>query len=315
MRRREFLQSGLKGALAFSLAGLVGMPKEAGATGSVVFELSAQGAFSTMIDGSTLFRWSLDAPSSPGPGALGSGMVVREGDIVEVVLTNRLDRTIDFTIIDVLANTPTIAPGETRTYTFTAPAAGTYMYTDGVNGFISKAMGLAGPLVVMPADGSNTLLAGGAVFDRQYTMFMSDMDSRLNQAIHDGGIYDIADYEPNYYFANGLIYPNTKKHEDTLITMSAGEDVAIRFVNGGVIEYPMHFHGYHVDVIRNARQSVTDFISRDTVLVRPNTTAEVILPVRQTGVFPLHTHYVPGVTLNGVYTNPYGGALIIMVAS
>ena len=41
---------------------------------------------------------------------------------------------------------------------------------------------------------------------------------------------------------------------------------------------------------------------------------DVILPVAQPGVYPLHTHFVPGVTANGVYLNPYGGALIVMSA-
>jgi len=147
-------------------------------------------------------------------------------------------------------------------------------------------------------------------------MIMSDMDSRLNSAIENGAsTYDINNYEPNYYFANGLIYPDTKQYEDTLISMLVGEDVAIRFINAGTILYPMHFHGYHVNIIKKEQKLISDFISRDTVLIKPSTTAEVILPVTQEGAFPLHTHYVPGVTVNGVYTNPYGGSLIIMSAS
>ena len=73
--------------------------------------------------------------------------------------------------------------------------------------------------------------------------------------------------------------------------------------------------GYHVNVQKSNGRPVTDFVERDTVLVRPGTTADVILPVLQAGAFPLHTHYVPGVTVNGVYTNPYGGSLIIMLAT
>ena len=153
-------------------------------------------------------------------------------------------------------------------------------------------------------------------FDKQYTLVYSDMDSRLNDAIKNGDVtYDINNYEPNYYFANGLIYPDTKKYDDTLVTMNVGDHVAIRFVIAGQIQYPMHFHGYHVDVIKNNRTLVNDFISRDTVLVKQGTTAEVILPVEMAGAYPLHTHYVPGVTVNGVYANPYGGGLVIMIAS
>jgi len=77
----------------------------------------------------------------------------------------------------------------------------------------------------------------------------------------------------------------------------------------------MHFHGYHVKVISRNRNPVTDVIDKDTIDISVGTCVDVILPVIQAGAYPLHTHYVPGVTANGVYVNPYGGGLIVMVAS
>ncbi|MDF1881102.1 multicopper oxidase domain-containing protein [Sulfurimonas sp. MAG313] len=316
MKRREFLKKGAGSTMAFALSGLIMSSSNAQAAGTVVYNISADSQVQTMIDGTTVFTWGLNDPVSPGPGHIGSGMVVTEGDTIEVNLTNNLDRNINFVVDGVLGSTPSVAPGETKTYTFTAPAAGTYMYTDSVNGYISKSMGLFGPLVVMPSDAETTLYTNGPAFDKQYTLVYSDMDGRLNEAISNGDTsYDINNYEPNYYFANGLIYPDTKKFDDTGISMAVGSHVAIRFVNASIIEYPMHFHGYHVNVIKKDRELVTDFISRDSVLVRPNTTVEVILPVEIAGAYPLHTHYVPGVTVNGVYANPHGGGLIIMVAT
>ncbi len=315
MQRRDFLRKGAGSTMAFALSGLVIAPTAAKAATTVVYDITADSQYTTMIDGASIFTWGLNDPSSTGPGQIGSGMVVNEGDTIEVNLTNNLDRAINFVVPGVLGSTPTVAPGATRTYTFTAPAAGTYMYTDDSNDYIARAMGLFGPLVVMPADGSATL-SNGRAFDQQYTLVYSDMDDRLNDAIANGAAtYDINNYEPNYYFANGLIYPDTKYDADTFLSMNVGDDVAIRFINTSVIEYPMHFHGYHVDVITRDGKAVTDFISRDTTLVRPGTTTEVILPVVQDGVYPLHTHYVPGVTANGVYANPYGGGLILMSAS
>ena len=316
MKRRDFLKKGAGSTAAFALSGLILAPKAAQAATNRSYNISADSQYTTMIDGTTVFTWGFNDPVSPGPGHIGSGMVVNEGDTIEVNLTNNLDRAINFVIPGVLGATPSVAPGATRTYTFTAPAAGTYLYTDDTNDFIARAMGLFGPLVVMPANGGAALYSNGPSFDKQYTMIMSDMDGRLNDAIANGATsYDINSYEPNYYFANGLIYPDTKKYDDTLITMNVGDDVAIRFISAGLIENPMHFHGWHVNAIKNNGQLVTDFVERDTILVRPGTTAEVILPVIQAGAFPLHTHYVPGVTINGVYTNPYGGGLIIMIAS
>ena len=118
----------------------------------------------------------------------------------------------------------------------------------------------------------------------------------------------------NYFFANGLSYPDTAGDSDTLVSMNQGEDIALRLINAGVITNPMHFHGYHVEVATRNRVPETAVVDKDTVLVNREECVDVILPVLQEGAFPLHTHFVPGVTANGVYVNPFGGALIIMRA-
>ena len=268
-----------------------------------------------MVDGNSVFTWQFRDTNGSGPGALSSGLAVNEGDTVNVTVTNNLDRAINFVIPGVTTSSPSVSPGGSRTYSFTAPPAGSYFYTDSVNGEISKAMGLSGPLVVMPADGSSRLYTGGPAFDRQYTLVMNELDDRLNSAIYNGQSYNMADYEPNYYFVNGLSYPNTASDGDTLVAMSVGEDVALRFINTGCITYPQHFHGYHVKVASRNRVPETTVIDKDTTQVERDMCTDVILPVNQPGAYPLHTHYVPGVTANGVYVNPYGGALIVMSAA
>jgi hypothetical protein len=69
-----------------------------------------------------------------------------------------------------------------------------------------------------------------------------------------------------------------------------------------------------VEVATRNREPETVVVDKDTVLVDLEECVDVILPVTQPGAFPLHTHFVPGVTANGVYVNPHGGALIIMSA-
>ncbi len=315
MKRRAFLKSGLAGSAAFAMSGLtLFSPRGARAAVNRV-DLVAEGVTRNLVDGNSLFTWQYRDTGGSGPGALASGLVVREGDSVDVTLTNHLDRPVNFAIPGVMAATPAVSPGASRTYSFTAPPAGSYFYTDDVNGEIGRAMGLAGPLVVMPADGSSRLYAGGPTFDRQYTLVLSEMDDRLNAAVQNGGGYDMAAYEPNYYFVNGLSYPETKADGDTLVAMSLGEDVAIRFINAGCISHPQHFHGYHVRVVSRNRVVETAVIDKDTTQVERGMCTDVILPVTQPGAYPLHTHYVPGVTANGVYVYPYGGALIVMSAS
>ena len=315
MDRREFIRQSTLTAAAFGMSGLTILaPREARA-GSVDVSFAAEGVQKSMIDGTSIFTWQFRDLSGFGPGGLTSGLVVLEGDAVEITVYNDLDRPINLEIPGVLEGTPAVAPAGSRTYSFSAPPAGSYFYHDAVNGEIGRAMGLAGPLIVMPSDGSNRLYTGGPAFDRQYTLVLHELDDRLNSAIAGGGTYDMEDYEPNYFFVNGLSFPDTAGDADTLITMNVGDDVALRLVNTGVITNPMHFHGYHVDVATRDRVPETAIVTKDTVLVNVGECVDVILPCNQSGVYPLHTHYVPGVTANGVYVNPYGGALIVMNAS
>ncbi|MDH5632258.1 MAG: multicopper oxidase domain-containing protein [Gammaproteobacteria bacterium] len=311
MKRREFLRNGAAGAAAFSMSGMTTLlPRKANA--AVTVNLTAEGATRTLVDGTSVFVWRFRDNNGTGPGALTSGLVVQEGQAVTVNVSNALDRNINFVIPGVLEGTSSVSPGSSRSYSFTAPAAGSYFYTDSRNGEIGRAMGLAGPMVVMPSDGSQRLYRGGPSFDRQYTLVLNELDDRLNAAVAAGGSYNMANYEPNYFFVNGMSYPDTSADADTVVSMRTGDDVAIRFINVGAITNPMHFHGYHVNIATRNRVPDTLMGEKDTVLVNVGECVDVMLPVKQNGKYPLHTHYVPGVTADGTYAN---GALIIMSAA
>jgi len=314
MRRREFLKTGIGTAAALAVSTLPGGLGRAFAA-TVNVSLTAEPYTKTLVDSATVTAWRFRNPSGTGPGGLDAGLSVLEGDTVNVTLTNNLDRAINLAIPGALTGTATVAPTASLLYSFTAPAAGSYFMTDETHGELGRAMGLAAPLVVLPSDGSSRLYLGGPFFDRQYTLLLQDFDDRLNAAIASGGSYDLNNYEPNYFFLNALSQPDTAADADTRIVMSSGEDVAIRLINAGIIYTPMHFHGYHVDVITRDRTPETAVITKDTVLARPGECVDVILSVNQTGMFPMHTHYVPGTTADGVYVNPYGGALTVLDAS
>lgn len=314
INRRDFVKSTAITAGVFGLSGLTAFTPRRAVASTASVSLAAEATPKTLVDGTELTVWQFRDLEGFGPGRLGAGLVVREGEPVDVTLYNDLDREVGLAIPGVLTDAPSIAPGASHTYSFTAPAAGTYLFHDGVNGDLGRAMGLAGPMVVTPADGANRLYAGGPAFDRQYTLVLHELDDRVNRAVAAGGDFDMAGYEPNYFFVNGLSYPNTTADDETLITMNVGDRVALRFVNAGLITNPMHFHGYHVQVATRNQRAEAAVIDKDTVLVGVDECVEVILPCDQPGAYPLHTHYVPGVTANGVYVNPYGGALLVMSA-
>lgn len=315
MNRREFVKSAAVTAGVFGFSGLTVFTPRRSFASTTSFDLTAEASPKILVDGTELTVWQFRDLNGSGPGQLSAGMVIREGEPIDITLYNDLDRPVNFRIPGVVTDGPSIAPGSSHPFSFTAPPAGTYLFHDTVNGDLGRAMGLAGPMVVTPAEGENQLFTDGPAFDRQYTLVLQELDDRVNLAVASGGDFDMADYEPNYFFVNGLSYPNTIADDDTLIAMNVGERVALRFVNAGLIINPMHFHGYHVEVATRNRQVETAVIDKDTVLVDIDECVDVILPCKQPGVYPLHNHYVPAVTANGVYVNPYGGALLVMSAA
>ena len=312
MDRREFPQAGVYGATLFTASGLIPAVSRQARAATVNMHLTAAAATKTLIDGSTTTVWQFTGDAGAvGPGALGAGLVLQAGDDVTLTLSNNLPQAINLLIPGVLSNTSTCAPGSSASYAFTAPAAGTYFLCDGLSGELGRAMQLFAPLVVLPANGANILTPGDNPFDQQYTLVLSELDTRLNDAIAAGQTYDLAAYEPNYFFVNGLSYPDTVSNLQTAVAMQVGQTIALRFVNCGLIYQPMHFHGYHVQVKNRNRVAEISVVDKDSVAIQPAACVDLLLPVTQPGMYHIHSHFLPAVTANGVYPN---GALIAMTA-
>ncbi len=313
MKRREFIKAGFVGGALFSSSGLLTLSYPPSAEAAVIpIDMSVEQVTFDLVNGATTTMWQfIDLAANP-LGKLPVSYVVQEGDVLNINLTNNLSQPINLVVPGILSQSVAVAPGATEAYRVVARRAGSYYFTDSYTRGIGQAMGLYGPLIVMPPGSNDRLTSQGPRFDRQYTLVLSEIDTRLNEAIAAGLTYDMANYEPNYFFVNGFSYPQTKDDPSTLMEMVLGEEVAIRLINAGQIQYPMHFHGYHVNVISRNRMEETRIIEKDTVPVNVRECVDVILPVAQTGTYPLHTHYLPGVTANGVYAN---GGLLVMNAT
>ena len=77
-----------------------------------------------------------------------------------------------------------VAPGSTRTYSFTATHAGTYLYESGLvpNTQYQTAMGLHGALVVHPATAGQAYDAAATAYDSDAVLVLSEIDPSLNAA-------------------------------------------------------------------------------------------------------------------------------------
>lgn len=254
--------------------------------------------------GATISAWGYTdvagTPKFPGP-----QLTANEGDAVNVTVINNHTINHNFLIQGVTTDTSAIAPGVSRTYSFTASKAGVYLYHDTLNTNINREMGLYGALVVAPPDGGNKVWTNGPAFDFQRTWVVGEMDKpRWNDVAGNGGTVNTVVYKPNYFLINGKGGFDGMHDSVSTIDGGLGQSALVRIVNGGQFSHTLHFHGNHVQVlsVNGARQS-TPFKKVDVINVPPLGTAEVLYVLNQLGNYPMHIHTAQMETANGVYLN------------
>lgn len=266
----------------------------------------------TINGGTSMAAWGYTDVSGnlkvPGP-----GLTANEGDTVNITVINNHNINHNFLIQGVTTDQTAIAPGGSRQYSFTASAAGTYLYYDTLNNNINREMGLYGALSVGPADGSNHAWTGGPAFDFQRTWVVSEMDKpNWNDVAGSGGTVNTAVYKPNYFLMNGMGGFDAMADAATTIDGAVGQTALVRIVNPGQYSESLHFHGNHFKVlsINGVRQS-SPYQERDVINIPPLGTADVTYYLNQPGNYPMHVHTAQMETSNGVYLN--GVAAMIMM--
>lgn len=170
------------------------------------------------------------------------------------------------------------ANGGTLTYSFVAERPGTFIYESGTNLQKQVQMGLFGSLVVRPAAGANFIYnslnpANPTQFapNDEYMMLLSEIDPDLHQVVenamavapYDPAGFDFTQYHPRYWLINGRSFPDTiaPNFASWLPTQPYGAllhifptaagslPAAMRFLNVGVRNHPIHPHGDHVRIV------------------------------------------------------------------
>ncbi len=246
--------------------------------------LTTADGYISLPDGNTVYMWGYalagGAFQHPGP-----TLCFNQGDQVAITLTNagfsQLPSLTDAVSIVFPGQTnvshddatPGLLTGEADagggsvTYTFTAGQAGSFIYESGTDPQKQVHMGLFGALIVRPALGANY------IFDWNFTQFnpandymmlLSEIDPDLHWAVEQGYAYDITLYHPRYWLINGRSFPDTIAPNDAewLPTQPYGallhiqpfgagnaQPSAVRFLNVGMRDHPMHPHGDHIQVV------------------------------------------------------------------
>ena len=232
-----------------------------------VYDLTAEELQWEVEPGKKVKAWAYNG-QVPGP-----QIRVREGDRVRINLTNKLPEStsIHFHGLELpndqdgvpFITQPPVKPGESYTYEFTVPNAGSHMYHSHHNAAIQVGQGLLGAFVVEP---KRPLAAHKAEVD--YVMV-------LNDGYHG-------------YTLNGKSFPATEP-----VVCTQGQVVRLRFMNEGMMIHPMHLHGMHMTVIAKDGWDQPAPWKCDTLNVAPGERWDVLVKATNPGTWAFHCHILP----------------------
>ncbi len=261
--------------------------------GVKVFELTARPVRWPILEEVKVTAWTYNG-TVPGP-----LIRVTEGDRVRVLLKNELPEptSIHWHGIPVPNGMdgvppytqPAIEPGQTFTYEFTAPAAGTFMYHSHVETDKQIMAGLYGPFIVDPKE------PPAEAPDVDVMWMLSEW--RVGS---DGETYPampMAGSEPNYFTINGKSFPNTAP-----IVVQKGDRVRVRLASVGQFTHPMHLHGMNFRIVAydGVPLPPEQQIVRNTVPVNPGEVIDIEFVADNPGTWVFHCHIPHHVTNDNV---------------
>lgn len=229
---------------------------------------------------------------------------VTEGDTVEVAVRNTLDEPTsihchglhvpnDQDGVAGVTQDP-IAPGETYTYRFVAPHAGTFMYH--AHGPASREQidaGLYAPFIIDP-QGPDPVAA-----DAEYLLSIGNWMVGGEKS----GMGSMS-MEYNYFTINGKAFPATEA-----IDVEEGDLVRLRFLNPSQTIHPMHLHGTDMALFAKDGEALPTVQRLNTLTINPGETYDVVFRADNPGTWVLHCHDLHHASNDG--REP--GGLIVMV--
>ncbi len=312
MKRRTFLQAsaaGITGALTAGAAVLTWTPRAHAATVARTYTITD--GYITQPDGvNVYFKGYSD--SATGLNVPASSFIVQEGDTVTVTINNTLGSDHSF-VIDGVVDSGVISAGTSKTVSFLAATAGSYLFYDKLNAPYNRAVGLHGAMAVMPSGSSDTLYAGSPTFVKQLFWVYNECDPAVNEAVRINAMPPpLSSYVPRYFTINGLSArpPGAPGYDDptinsyydprTALAGYVGERTLVRVLNAGLCTHSMHFHANHVELLKRNGSVLADIWLKDVVsldnnkgsvdLIYPFDPPPDAWPPVSTGNFVMHLH-------------------------
>jgi hypothetical protein len=288
-------------------------PDTGGGTGSGTadYTLFIEPGFLTINgDGGAVINvWGYTDASGAPPMVPGPLLEVTQGQSITVEVVNNHNQNHNFVIQGVTGDTGSIAPGSSKTYTFTPDSGGVFFYRDTLSSNVNREMGLHGALIVR-SNSSNRVWDNGPSYDIERLWVITDMDvPRWNDRASAGQSVSTGSYRPNYFMINGQGGFDGMHDPNTVLEGNSGDVGVVRIVNAGQFDESLHWHGNHFQVISRNGNHLNNFEWQDTINVKGGETMMVLYQLRG-GIFPMHVHTSQMETANGVYLN--GTATLIV---
>jgi FtsP/CotA-like multicopper oxidase with cupredoxin domain len=208
--------------------------------------------------------------------------------------------------------------GDKFEYKFVPQYEGTYMYHCHVDTATHAMLGMYGAVIV---DGAKPNTIYGKKYDREYTLFFSEMDTEHNDAIRDAGDYDMKKFKTNYFLLNGRIFTADLKNPlstvadvRSVIKAKEGETVLLRMLAMGWEHvFAFHPHAYHMQVIGTDGRALEAPYWKDTLPLTSGERYDVLVPIRDKrdkicmscglgkGLSVAHDHNLRGQASGGKY--------------
>jgi FtsP/CotA-like multicopper oxidase with cupredoxin domain len=225
----------------------------------------------------------------------GEGLIVYQGDTVEMTIVNTLKTPHKFTIAGITdADSGVIPAGEEVTFSFTVDKPGTYIYQDSTS--INRLLGLHGGFAILPAASKTELFSGSRTFVQQLFWIFNDIDPGWNDAVFKNTTLPV-DFVPCYFTLNGLggkppaPVGNAVASDDshnpakdsmhdprTMLVGGVGDRTLIRAINVGMAKHSMHIHANHMEWLRQDGQTLAGAMKTE-----PNAFEKDVIPLNSEG--------------------------------
>ncbi len=111
--------------------------------------------------------------------------------------------------------------------------------------------------------------------------------------------------DPNFYTINGKSYPSTEP-----LYIRENEFIRVRLIGAGADSHYLHLHGHDFWHVFQDGSPLANPIRRNTILVYPGSTSDIIIHGTNPGMWHFHDHSDKGTTNNGIFP---GGMMTMLM--